>query len=66
MKKEIDIFGWKYKPSNREMSVIQAIMVFTVMCLILTKGLRSPLAYKIYGSVSFIGVLTLLAQNFIN
>ena len=64
MKKEIDIFGWKYKPSVREMTVIQSMMVLTVMCLIITKGLRSPVAYKIYGGISIVSGLVFGIQKF--
>ena len=64
MKKEIDIFGWKYKPSVREMTVIQSMMVFTVMCLIITKGLRSPFAYKIYGGISILSGLVFGIRKF--
>ncbi len=64
MKKEIDIFGWKYKPSVREMTVIQSMMVLTVMSLIITKGLRSPFAYKIYGGISIVSGLVFGIQKF--
>ena len=64
MKKEIDIFGWKYKPSIKEMTVIQSIMVLTVMCLIITKGVRSPFAYKIYSGICIVGGLIFSAKKF--
>jgi hypothetical protein len=50
MKKEIDIFGWKYELSKQEVQFIQAILVLTIMCLILMKGLTSPLALKFFGA----------------
>ncbi|QXW25419.1 hypothetical protein KXJ74_14090 [Acinetobacter johnsonii] len=56
MKKEIDIFGWKYELSKQETQFIQAILVLTIMCLILMKGLTSPLALKFFGA-STIGAI---------
>lgn len=63
MEKEIDIFGWKYQLSESEMQFIQTMMVITVMCLIIIKGLTTPLAYKLYG-VSIFGWIIYFFRSF--
>lgn len=63
MKEKIDIFGWKYQLSESEMCFLQAVMVVFVMCLIIRKGLTTPLAYKVYG-VSIVGWCVYLLKSF--
>jgi hypothetical protein len=65
MKKEIDIFGWKYELSKQEVQFIQAILVLTIMCLILMKGLTSPLALKFLVLVHWEPLYSLLNLYFL-
>lgn len=65
MQKNIDIFGWKYRPSQKEMQLIQGIIVFTMMCLIILKGLTSILTLRFCG-LSILGCVAYFAKTFIS